>query len=144
MDVRKIILPVTREEDRLLIQQMADVILEEINVKQIEFVTDDSGIVRKKAKPNFRSLGQKHGKNVQPVAARIREFSAAEISELEREGSKTIAISGSDVAVTKEDVEILHQDIKGWLVESDGTLTVALDTEPDEELIGEGFAREFV
>jgi len=142
--LRKIILPVTREEDRLLIQQMADVILEEINVKQIEFVTDDSGIVRKKAKPNFRSLGQKHGKNVQPIAARVREFSAGEITELERDGSKTVTINGSEVAIAKEDVDILHEDIKGWLVESDGTLTVALDTGLDDELIDEGFAREFV
>ncbi len=142
--LKKIILPVTREEDRLLVQRMADVILEEINVKQIEFVADDSGIVRKKAKPNFRSLGQKYGKNVQPVAARIREFTPAEILELEREGTIALNINGSEVAIVKEDVEILHEDIEGWLVESDGTLTVALDTELDEELIGEGFAREFV
>jgi isoleucyl-tRNA synthetase len=142
--LKKIILPVTREEDRRLIQRMADVILEEINVKQIEFVTDDSGIVRKKAKPNFRSLGQKFGKNVQPVAARIREFTPAEITTLEKQGSISLPINGSDTTIVKEDVEILHEDIEGWLVESDGTLTVALDTELDEELIDEGYAREFV
>jgi len=142
--LKKIILPVTREEDRLAIERMADVILEEINVKQIEFVADDSGIVRKKAKPNFRSLGQKFGKKVQPVAARIREFTSAEITELEKQGSKTFTINGVEVAIVKEDVEVLHEDIEGWLVESDGALTVALDTELDEELIDEGFAREFV
>jgi isoleucyl-tRNA synthetase len=142
--LKKIILPVTREEDRERIQRMADVILEEINVKQIEFVTDDSGIVRKKAKPNFRSLGQKFGKNVQPVAARIREFTPAEITTLEKQGSISLPVNGSDTTIVKEDVEILHEDIEGWLVESDGTLTVALDTELDEELIDEGYAREFV
>ena len=142
--LKKIILPVSNEQDRAVIKQMEDVILEEINVKQIEFVTDDSGIVRKKAKPNFRSLGQKFGKAVQPVAARIRDFTSAEISALEREGSMKIAINGTECAIVKEDVEILHEDIQGWMVESNGTMTVALDTELNEELIEEGLAREFV
>ena len=142
--LKKIILPVTSEADRRTVEQMADVILEEINVKQIEFVTDDSGIVRKKAKPNFRSLGQKHGKNVQPIAARIREMKSAEISEVEKNGSMVLSISGADVTILRDDLEILHEDIEGWLVESDGTLTVALDTELDEALVSEGYAREFV
>jgi isoleucyl-tRNA synthetase len=127
-----------------VIKQMEDVILEEINVKQIEFVTDDSGIVRKKAKPNFRSLGQKFGKTVQPIAARIREFTSQEISRLEREGTMVVPVNGVEYAIAKEDVEVLHEDLKGWMVESDGSLTVALDTELDDELIEEGLAREFV
>ncbi len=142
--LKKIILPVSNEHDRAVIKQMEDVILEEINVKQIEFVTDDSGIVRKKAKPNFRSLGQKFGKTVQPIAARIREFTPLEISTLEREGTMRIAVNGTEYTIVKEDVEILHEDIQGWMVESDGTMTVALDTELDDELIEEGLAREFV
>ncbi|TSA19445.1 isoleucine--tRNA ligase [bacterium] len=142
--LKKIILPVSNEQDRAVIKQMEDVILEEINVKQIEFVTDDSGIVRKKAKPNFRSLGQKFGKTVQPIAARIREFTPQEISQLEREGTMTLPINGVEYAIGKEDVEILHEDIEGWMVESDGSMTVALDTELDEGLIEEGLAREFV
>jgi isoleucyl-tRNA synthetase len=142
--LKKIILPVSNEQDRAVIKQMEDVILEEINVKQIEFVTDDSGIVRKKAKPNFRSLGQKFGKAVQPVAARIREFTSSEISALERDGSMNIVINGVETTIVKEDVEILHEDIQGWMVESDGSMTVALDTELNAELIDEGLAREFV
>lgn len=142
--LKKIILPITNEQDRAEVKRVEEMILEEINVKQIEYVTDESGIVRKKAKPNFRSLGQKFGKAVQPVAARIREFSEKEINELERQGTLTLPINGSEYTISKEDIEILHEDIKGWMVESDGSITVALDTELDEELIDEGFAREFV
>lgn len=142
--LKKIILPVSNEQDRAVIKQMEDVILEEINVKHIEFVTDDSGIVRKKAKPNFRSLGQKFGKTVQPIAARIREFTPQEISQLERQGTMTLLINGVEYTIGEEDVEILHEDIEGWMVESDGSMTVALDTELDDELIEEGLAREFV
>ena len=142
--LKKIILPITNEQDRAEVRRVEEMILEEINVKQIEYVTDESGIVRKKAKPNFRSLGQKFGKAVQPVAARIREFSGKEINELERQGTLTLPINGSEYTISKEDIEILHEDIKGWMVESDGSITVALDTELDEELIDEGFAREFV
>ena len=142
--LRKIILPIANERDRGAVKRMEDVILEEINVKQIEYVTDESGIVRKKAKPNFRSLGQKFGKAVQPVAAKIREFSSKEINELERAGTLTMPINGSEYTIGREDIEVLHEDIKGWMVESDGTITVALDTELDDELIDEGLAREFV
>ncbi len=142
--LKKIILPITNEQDRAEVRRVEEMILEEINVKQIEYVTDESGIVRKKAKPNFRSLGQKFGKAVQPVAARIREFSGKEINELERQGTLTLPINCSEYTISKEDIEILHEDIKGWMVESDGSITVALDTELDEELIDEGFAREFV
>ena len=142
--LKKIIVPVSNEHDQSVIRQMEDVILEEINVKQIEFVTDDSGIVRKKAKPHFRSLGQKFGKTVQPIAARIREFTSKEITQLEREGTMVVPVNGVDYTIGKEDVEVLHEDLKGWMVESDGSLTVALDTELDDDLIEEGLAREFV
>ncbi len=142
--LKKIILPVTSDEDRSEIERMKDVILEEINVKHLEFVSDDSDIVRKKAKPNFKTLGPKLGKQVQAVAARIRELSTIEIATLEKTGKLTLPLNGIDAEVVTEDVEILHEDIEGWLVESDGVITVALDTELTDELIDEGFAREFV
>ena len=123
---------------------MEDVILEEINVKAIEYVGDESGIVRKKAKANFKSIGPKFGKSVQHVAQRIRELGDEEIVLLEREGALSLGVNGSTITITREDVEILREDIKGWLVESDGPLTVALDTEITEELMAEGIAREFV
>jgi isoleucyl-tRNA synthetase len=142
--LKKIILPISNEQDRASIQKMEDVILEEINVKRIEYVSDDSAIVRKKAKPNFRSLGQKFGKSVQPVAARIKELTSQEVNQLERQGTMTLTANGTEYTISREDVEVLHEDIEGWMVETDGTLTVALDTELDEELINEGLAREFV
>ncbi|MBI3112048.1 MAG: isoleucine--tRNA ligase [Ignavibacteriales bacterium] len=142
--LKKIILPIANEGDRAAIKRMEEVILEEINVKQIEYVTDDSGIVKKKAKPNFRSLGEKFGKGVQPVAARIRELTGKEIGELERNGSLNVPVNGAEYAITREDIEILHEDLQGWMVESDGSVTVALDTELTEELLDEGLAREFV
>ena len=140
----RVIIPVSSDRDQKAIAQMEDVILDEINVKKLEFVTDDSGIVHKSAKPNFKTLGPKHGKSVQVVAAAIKSFGPKEITALEKDSQLTIAINGTDVVIMKEDVEILHQDIKGWIVESDGTLTVALDTELTPTLINEGFAREFV
>jgi isoleucyl-tRNA synthetase len=142
--LKRIIVPVASERDRVLIQQVESVILEEINVKQIEFVTDESGIVRRKAKPNFKTLGPKFGKEVQHVATKVRELTPSEIKLLDAQGTLSLAFNGKTVDITPEDVEILHEDIQGWLVESDGSLTVALDTELTEELIDEGFAREFV
>lgn len=140
----KIIIPVSSDREKNLIRQMQNVILEEINVKSIEYVTEDSGVVKRKAKPNFKTLGPKFGKAVQVVAARVRSMTAKEVNQLLADGSLTFSESGSDYVVTPEDVEILHEDVEGWLVESDGPITVALDTELNEELIDEGFAREFV
>ncbi|MEW5797972.1 MAG: isoleucine--tRNA ligase [Bacteroidota bacterium] len=142
--LQKIILPISDEHHKQEVKMMEDVILEEINVKEIEFVTDDSGIVKKKAKPNFRSLGQKFGKQVQEVAAKVREMTSSEITQLQKAGSFQFPHNGSYFAVSKEDVEILHEDLKGWLVETDGAIMVALDTEITPELRNEGFAREFV
>jgi len=142
--LKRLILPITNDHDRTAIERMEHVILEEINVKKIEYVSDDSGIVHKSAKPNFKTLGPKHGKSVQPVAAAIKNFTVAQIKTLEQAGQVIINVPGADVVVMKEDVDILHEDIKGWLVETDNGLTVALDTELTEELLQEGFAREFV
>jgi isoleucyl-tRNA synthetase len=140
----RIILPIAGEQEREDVRRMEDVILEEINVKAIEYVGDDSGIVRKKAKANFKSIGPKFGKSVQHVAQRIRELTDEEIARLEKEGTLSLGVNGATVTIAREDVEILREDIKGWLVESDGTLTVALDTEITAELEAEGTAREFV
>jgi isoleucyl-tRNA synthetase len=140
----RIILPIAGEREREEVRQMEDVILEEINVKAVEYIGDESGIVKKKAKANFKSVGPKFGKSVQAVAGRIRDLSDAEITRLENEGALSFPLNGSTVTVAREDVEILREDIPGWLVESDGTLTVALDTEITDELAAEGIAREFV
>ena len=142
--LKRIILPITNEKDRTAVKRMEAVILDEINVKAIEYVTDESGIVKKRAKANFKSIGPKFGKSVQLVANRIKELSPVEISELERSGSVPIPVNGTTYTIGEEDVEIIREDIEGWLVESDAGITVALDTELNEALLTEGFAREFV
>jgi isoleucyl-tRNA synthetase len=131
-------------EVRRLIEDMRDVILEEINVKAIEFVDESSPVVRKTASPNFKVLGPKFGKIVNAVAKRIREMSQAEVLELERAGSFSTEVNGVQVTVTPEHVTITAQSIEGWLVESEAGLTVALDTTLTPELTSEGLAREFV
>jgi isoleucyl-tRNA synthetase len=140
----RILVPVLSERDRAEVEQMSDVILDEINVKSIEFVTDDTEIVRRKAKPDFRALGTKHGKAVQGIAAAVRELTSAQLRDLEINGTLRIVVNGSEVELTRTDVEIQHEEIKGWLVASDGPVTVALDTTVTEALAREGLAREFV
>lgn len=142
--LKRIILPVAGENERKAVEKMAPVIIEEVNVKAVEFVTDDSGLVKKKAKANFKSIGPKFGKSVKQVAERIKEMTAAEIGMLEKSGAFDLPVNGSTITIGVEDVEIVREDIEGWLVETDGGITVALDTELDESLVAEGFAREFV
>ena len=142
--LKRIIIPIANERDRAAVKRMEDVILDEINVKAIEYVSDESGIVKKRAKANFKSIGPKFGKSVQQVANRIKELSPAEIGELEKVGVVSLPVNGHTYTIGKDDVEIVREDIEGWLVESDGGLTVALDTELNDELVAEGFAREFV
>ena len=131
-------------ETRRLIKQMSDVILEEINVKAIEFIDESSPIVRKTATANFKIIGPKFGKMVNAVAKRIKEMSSAEVVRLDQTGSLATEVNGTPVSVTREDVTISAQSIEGWLVDSGDGLTVALDTTLTPELINEGLAREFV
>ncbi len=142
--LRRIILPITDEKNKIEIDIMRDVILDEINVKTIEYVSDDSEIVHKRLKPNFKSIGPKFGKSVQAIANTIKGMDTTSIKLLERENKFVLNINSESHTITTDDVEIIHEDIKGWLVENDNELTVALDTELTEELIDEGFAREFV
>ncbi|HYQ87928.1 MAG TPA: isoleucine--tRNA ligase [Bacteroidota bacterium] len=142
--LKRVILPVASAEDRQAVSRVEHMILDEINVKKIEYVDDDSEIVRKSAKPNFRSLGPKFGKSVQAVAGAIRKLTPEEIREMEKKGSLTLHFNSTEATITREDVDILQEEIKGWIVESHDNLTVALDTELTEDLIDEGYAREFV
>ncbi len=142
--LKRIIVPVSGDRERDEIGKMQNIILDEINVKAVEYVGEDSEIVHKKVKPNFRTLGPKHGKAVQAVAAAVRNFGINEIREIEKNGQITVQLNGQGTIITRDDVEILHEDIKGWIVESDNMITVALDTELTVDLIDEGFAREFV
>ena len=131
-------------ETRRLIEQMNDVILEEINVKAIEFIDESSPIVRKTATANFKIIGPKFGKQVNAVAKRIKEMTSSEVVQLDQTGTFTIEVNGAPVIIGREDVTISAQSIEGWLVESAEGLTVALDTTLTPELVNEGLAREFV
>jgi isoleucyl-tRNA synthetase len=131
-------------ETRRLIEQMNDVILEEINVKAIEFIDESSPIIRKTATANFKIIGPKFGKSVNAVAKRIKEMPSAEVIQLDQTGTFSTNVNGADVTITREDVTISAQNIEGWLVESAEGLTVALDTTLTPDLINEGLAREFV
>ncbi len=142
--LKRIIIPVRNEQFKADVELMKDVILDEINVKQIEYVSSDSEIVHKKLKPNFKSIGPKFGKFVQPIANLIKSLNLEQINRLEQTGEISISIDGNKFRISKDDVEIVHEDIKGWLVESDNEIIVALDTELTKELIDEGYAREFV
>jgi isoleucyl-tRNA synthetase len=141
--LKRIAIPAS-PETRRMIEQMSDVILEEINVKTIEFIDESSPIVRKTATANFKVIGPKFGKMVNAVAKRIKEMSSAEVVQLDQTGAFSAEVNGSPVTVTREDVTISAQSIEGWLVDSGDGLTVALDTTLTPELINEGLAREFV
>ncbi|MGE0635867.1 MAG: isoleucine--tRNA ligase [Bacteroidia bacterium] len=140
----RIMVPVLNEEFQKNVEAVKDLILSEVNVKEIEFLTDSSGILVKKIKPNFKSLGPKFGKHMKAIAAEVNKFGQAQIAEIEQTGAYNLEIEGDKIQLSLEDVEISSQDIPGWLVASEGKLTVALDITISEKLREEGIAREFV
>ena len=143
--MRRILIPVLTPEERRDIQSVGNIIKEELNVKDIEFVTDEtSEVVKRKAKPNFKSLGPKHGKDTQKVANAVKDMRDEKILEMEKNHRVEIEVEGNAIELTMDDVEIYSEDIEGWLVATESGVTVALDTQLDNELIKEGIAREFV
>lgn len=141
----RIILPVDNEEDRQAIESVKDIILDEVNVKKIEFVDDDSGIVHKSAKPNYAKLGSKLGSKMKPVASKVEELTTEEITRFEETGSIELDLGEEGIVQLGEDgLEIVRTGLEGWSVETEDGLSVALDTEITKELREEGLAREFV
>jgi isoleucyl-tRNA synthetase len=138
--LQRILVPALNPKVKEEIESVAHIILSEVNIKEIEFITDDSGILKKKVKPNFKTLGPKFGKDMKAVAEAITNMSAEELKSLESNGS--ISVSGFNIALG--DVEILTEDIPGWLLAAEGGLTVALDINVSDELKQEGIARDFV
>ena len=143
--LQKILIPTLSEAERTEILAVANLIKHEVNVKEIEFIDDASGILVKQIKPNFRTLGPKYGKQMKDIAVVINDFTQQDIQDLERQGTKEITLDGKVLTLTLDDVEITSQDIEGWLVASSSTgLVVALDATITDELRAEGIARELV
>ena len=139
-----IMIPVVYEEQRAHIEAVKALIMSEVNVKDIKFVDGAAGVLVKKVKCDFKKMGPKFGKQMKAVAAAVAEMSQEAIAELEKNGSYTLQLDGTDVLVEATDVEIFSEDIPGWLVANEGKLTVALDVTVTEELRREGIARELV
>ena len=139
-----IMIPVVDETQKRHIEAVKDLIMSEVNVKEIHFEEGASGILVKKVKCDFMKLGPKFGKQMKAVAAAVAEMSQEAIAELEKNGRYTFVLDGAEAVVEAADVEIFSEDIPGWLVANEGTLTVALEVTVTEELKREGIARELV
>jgi len=142
--LKQIMVPILAEHEQENIEAVKDLIMNEVNVKEINFVDDSTGILVKKIKPDFKKLGPKCGKSMKAVAALLQELTQEEISKFEKAGQYTINANGAEITVDKEDVEILSEDIPGWLVANNGSITIALDVTITDDLRKEGIAREFV
>ena len=142
--LQKIMVPVLDEVARKEIQAVSDLIKSEVNVKQIQLIDQDSGILVKQIKPDFKKLGPRFGKDMKAVAAVINQLGQDEINLLEKEGQMPIKISEKSTTLTLDDVLISSQDIEGWLVANSNGITVALDVTISETLKNEGIAREIV
>lgn len=142
--LQKVLLPVLNPEFQAQVDGVKDLILSEVNVKDVEYITDTAGIIKKGIKPNFKTLGRRMGKHMKTVAQKIGQFTDEDIASLERNGGMELEIDGETFDLNLEDFEITTQDIPGWLVASDGPLTVALDVNLTDALIAEGMARELV
>jgi isoleucyl-tRNA synthetase len=125
-------------------EAVKDLILAEVNVKEVEYIDDTSSILIKKIKPNFKTLGPRYGKLMKEISNSIAAFTPAEIVAFENNGNHPVTINGQQILLTTEDVEIISEDIPGWQVANDGKLTVALDIIVSDDLRYEGIAREFV
>ena len=141
--LQKIAIPAIDETTKARIEAVKALILSEVNVKELEFVEGD-GILVKKIKCNFRTLGKKFGKLMKSVNVAVTEMSQEQISFLEKNGSITLQVEGQDALIELADVEIFSEDVPGWTVANDGALTVALDVEVTDELRREGIAREVI
>ena len=139
-----IMVPVVSDAQRSQIEAVKELVLNEVNVKEIKFVDDTEGILVKRVKPDFKKLGPRYGKIMKQLAAAIANMEQHDISAFEKAGSFTFNIEGCEAVVELNDVEIISEDIPGWLVANEGNITVALDITVTEELKQEGIARELV
>ena len=142
--LKRILLPVLNPQFQGQVEALKDLIMAEVNVKDIEYITDTSGIIKKKAKANFKTLGRKLGKDMKAAAAIIQKFDNDTITQIEKSNSYIVDLGKVKYEIDLEDLEIIAEDVPGWQVASDKELTVALDIQLDDALIAEGVARELV
>ncbi|HEX2922332.1 MAG TPA: isoleucine--tRNA ligase [Bacteroidales bacterium] len=140
----RIMVPVPDNSFKSKFEAVRDLILAEVNVKDVEYIDDTASIVKKKIKPNFKTLGPRYGKLMKEISNAVAEFSGTEIARFEKEGRYTLNINGQEVTLESADVEIISEDIPGWQVANEGKLTVALDITVTDDLRNEGIAREFI
>ena len=142
--LNKVMVPVLNDHLAAQIDAVKNLILSEVNVRELEYITDTAGILVKKVKPDFKKLGPRYGKLMKQLAVAVTEITQQEISTLEKDGKLVIQVEGQPVELLLDDVEILSEDIPGWQIASMGTLTVALDITITPELFQEGIAREVI
>ena len=140
----KIMVPVLNAHFKEQFEAVESIILSEVNVKEVEYLIDTAGIIKKKIKPNFKTLGPKFGKMMKQIAGAVAQFGQEEIDTLEKEGRYELTVGAETIVLNSEDVEIMTEDIPGWLVSTEGGMTIALDIHLTEELKQEGIAREFI
>ena len=140
----QIMIPAVDQRQRAHIEAVKDLIMSEVNVKELNFVEDGKGMLVKKVKCNFRTMGKKFGKLMKGIAAQMETLEQEAIADLERNGNINLMVEGNEVTVEAADVEIISEDIPGWLVSNEGNLTVALEVELTDELVKEGMAREII
>jgi len=142
--LQTIMVPIVDAQQEEHIEAVKNLILSEVNVKELKFVNSTAGILVKKIKPDFKKLGPRYGKIMKPLAAALQAMSQDSINEFEKNGTFTLNVEGQEAVVNRDDVEIISEDIPGWLVANEGRLTVALDIMVTEDLKKEGLARELV
>ncbi|MCB8999497.1 MAG: isoleucine--tRNA ligase, partial [Bacteroidales bacterium] len=138
--LNKLMIPLLEKGFREKFEAVKSLILSEVNVKEVEYITDTAGILVKKIKPNFKTLGPKYGKLMKEIAAAVNKMEQSDIVSFEKEGQYKITAGNETLSLVPEDVEILSEDIPGWLVANEGRITVALDISIDEDLRQEGIA----
>jgi isoleucyl-tRNA synthetase len=142
--LQKIMIPVDSEQQKEEILAVADLIKNEVNIKEIQILDDASDILIKQIKPNFKTLGPKFGKDMRFIAAEVQKFNQEDINKIEKDKNILLDLNGKNITLDISDVEISSKDIEGWLVANEGSLTVALDVTITQELRKEGVARELV
>ncbi len=140
----RILVTVDSPKERRELQAVENIIKEELNIKHIEYISSDTEIVKRSAKPNFKIIGKKFAKLTKLVAEQIKTFGEKQIKQLERAEAIKLSFDDEHVEIVLEDIEIISEDIEGWLVAAEAGVTIALDTQLSDDLINEGIAREFV